>query len=351
MNFKVKKISKCCKLITMVTIVLTTSFVIQAQDIHFSQFFETPLLRNPSLAGIFTGDVRVQTVHRNQWNSVTVPYQTTSLNAESKVALGNNNDFVTFGGQLMYDKAGSTNFKSVHVLPVINYHKSLSAEKNRYISLGFMGGYVNRTIDRSKITTNNQWGAGGFDPSLPDGETFASSAYGYWDASVGGTFNSNIGESDENNYYVGLGYHHFTKPKVGFYEASKQQLPTKIVASAGLRYHFGENSFITVQADHSKQGTYSETIGGIMYSMNLVNGINETQYTIHAGAYMRWKDAIIPVLKFDYNPFSVSFSYDVNTSQLRPASRGRGGYEVSISFLAFKEKYNSARDAVRCPRF
>ena len=53
-----------------------------AQDIHFSQFFETPLLRNPALAGIFSGDLRIQAVYRNQWNSVTVPYQTTSLNGE-----------------------------------------------------------------------------------------------------------------------------------------------------------------------------------------------------------------------------------------------------------------------------
>jgi hypothetical protein len=41
------------------------------QDIHFSQFFQAPLLRNPSLAGIYTGDIRVQTVYRDQWNSVT----------------------------------------------------------------------------------------------------------------------------------------------------------------------------------------------------------------------------------------------------------------------------------------
>jgi len=31
-----------------------------AQDLAFSQFFEAPLLRNPSLAGIFTGDYRIQ---------------------------------------------------------------------------------------------------------------------------------------------------------------------------------------------------------------------------------------------------------------------------------------------------
>jgi len=65
-----------------------------AQDIHFSQFFETPLLRNPALAGIFTGDVRVQGVFRDQWNSVTNAYKTASLNGEYKMPIGRADDFV-----------------------------------------------------------------------------------------------------------------------------------------------------------------------------------------------------------------------------------------------------------------
>lgn len=64
-----------------------------SQDIHFSQFFETPLLRNPALAGIFGGDFRIQGVYRNQWNSVTVPYQTASLNVEYKLPVGKSDDF------------------------------------------------------------------------------------------------------------------------------------------------------------------------------------------------------------------------------------------------------------------
>jgi type IX secretion system PorP/SprF family membrane protein len=342
------------KIATVLLIVLANLFLqkLAGQDLHFSQFSEAPLLRNPSLAGIYKGDIRVQAVQRNQWNSVTVPYKTTSLNAETKLALTNRgDDFITLGIQVLADKAGTTNFKSVHALPVINYHKSLSADYNRYLSLGFMGGIVNRSIDRSKITTNNQWGSGGFDPSLPDGETFATSGYTFWDASVGLSYNSNIGENEDNNYFLGVALHHFNKPKVGFYEADKKILDAKIVASGGLRFHFGEESYITLQADHSKQGNNSETIGGLLYTMNLVNGIRELKYAIHAGAYLRWKDAIIPVVRLDYNPFSISLSYDINTSSLKPASRGQGGFELSLSLLAFKQKSNSSSEAVRCPKF
>ncbi len=56
-----------------------------SQDLHFSQFFEAPLLRNPSLAGIFTGDYRIQGVYRDQWNSFTNAYKTGSFNGEYKM--------------------------------------------------------------------------------------------------------------------------------------------------------------------------------------------------------------------------------------------------------------------------
>src|SRR5688572_7759127 len=115
-----------------------------SQDIHFSQFFETPLLRNPALAGIFSGDLKIQGVYRTQWNSVTVPYQTASLNIEYKQPVGRGDDFITLGGEILYDKAGTIALAATHILPVINYHKSLSTEKNMYLSLGFMGGLVQR---------------------------------------------------------------------------------------------------------------------------------------------------------------------------------------------------------------
>src|SRR5437867_4653903 len=108
-----------------------------SQDIHFSQFYEAPLLRNPSLAGIFTGDIRAQLVYRDQWNSFTNAYRSGSVNAEYKMPVGNGDDFVTAGIQLLFDRAGSVALTSTHLLPAINYHKSLSTERNMYLSVGF----------------------------------------------------------------------------------------------------------------------------------------------------------------------------------------------------------------------
>src|SRR6476660_1127304 len=90
------------------TMLIAVSFVLPAisfsQVIHFSQFFEAPLWRNPSLAGIYKGDIRVQGVYRDQWNSVTDAYKTGSFNAEYKMPIGKGSDFFTTGLQVLYDK-------------------------------------------------------------------------------------------------------------------------------------------------------------------------------------------------------------------------------------------------------
>ena len=50
-----------------------------AQDIHFSQFYASPLTLNPSLTGNFDGLMRFGGNYRNQWASVSVPYSTASV--------------------------------------------------------------------------------------------------------------------------------------------------------------------------------------------------------------------------------------------------------------------------------
>src|ERR1035437_10366364 len=142
------------------------------QDINFSQFSETPLLRNPALAGIFSGDRRIQGVTRTQWGSVTVPFQTTSLNGEFKIPVGNGDDFMSFATEILYDKAGTVALTTTNIMPAVNYNKSLSGSNNTYLSIGFMGGWVQRRIDRSKMTTNNEYDGTGNLMTGTDGETF-----------------------------------------------------------------------------------------------------------------------------------------------------------------------------------
>jgi type IX secretion system PorP/SprF family membrane protein len=308
---------------------LSSLFVmpVQAQDLHLSQFFETPLLRNPALAGIFEGDIRVQAVYRDQWNSVTTGYRTGSLSGEYKMPVGKGDDFVTWGMQLFYDRAGSVSFTQSKILPALNYHKSISNEKNTYLSLGFMGGWVQHSIDLSKVTTNSQYDGMGL------GENITDPTYSYLDGSVGMSLNSVMKNHPDNNYYVGGAYHHFNRPRNSFYKNKNIEINPKWVFSGGLKLGVNEYTYITLQGDHSRQGSFKETIFGAMYGLKIGAYPDEPDYAIHFGTFIRWNDALIPVVKLDYNPFSVSVSYDANISKLKPSSHGRGGFEIAISWI------------------
>ncbi|MFN2457413.1 MAG: PorP/SprF family type IX secretion system membrane protein [Chitinophagaceae bacterium] len=316
-----------------------------SQDIHFSQFYEAPLLRNPSLAGIYTGDIRVQAVYRDQWNSVTNAYRTGSLNAEYKLPVGKAEDFLTVGLQMLYDKAGTVSWVSAHILPALNYHKSLSAERNMYLSMGFMGGFVQRSFDRTKMTTNSQY------DGLGDGENLTSTQYRYIDAAAGLTFNTQLNDNVDNNMFVGAAYHHFNKPKNSFYRDPAIELDPKWVGSAGIKFSVTPASYITLQGDYSTQGRFRETVVGALYGVKIGPELDHPLYTLHGGAFLRVNDALIPALKIDYNPFAISLSYDINISKLKTSSYGRGGFELGVSYIGFVDRERSAINALHCPRF
>jgi len=249
------------------------------------------------------------------------------------------------GMQLLYDKAGTIAWTSTYVYPAINYHKSLSAEKNRYLSVGFMGGVVQRRIDRSRVTTNSTYDNGS------NGEYFNDASYLYADGSVGVSYNSNLNDNPDNNYFLGVAYHHFTNPKNSFYRNSNIVLDPKWVSSAGVKFSVTPSSYITLQGDYSMQGNFKELVAGALYGIKLNEEIEKPLYTLHGGAFLRLNDAFIPVIKVDYRPFSFALSYDANISKLRTSSYGRGGFELSVSYVGFSNRDNSSLNNIRCPRF
>ncbi len=320
--------------------------VLQGQDLYLSQFHEAPMLRSPALAGIFSGDYRIQGVYRSQWNSISYPYQTGSLNIERKTTIFHSDDYLTLGLQVLYDRAGTVALTSGHLLPVVNYHKSVSSVRSSYLSLGFFGGVVSRRLDRSKVTTNSQFDGISYNSSLPDNETF-SPGYAYFDAGVGMSYNSTIGSNEQHVYFIGASYHHLNRPVNAFYR--NISLLPKWVLSTGMRLEFSEISHLSLHGDHILQAPYRQTIFGGSYSRKL--GDAGTSTVLHMGLFARVGDALIPMVKVDLQPIRIGFSYDVTVGKVAPVSRARGGFELSLSYSGFIDKENSAQYAVRCPKF
>jgi type IX secretion system PorP/SprF family membrane protein len=324
----------------------------RAQDIHLSQFFETPILRNPALAGIFTGNIRAQIVYRNQWRSVGYPYTTKTFSTEYKFRLPQSNDYMTAGIQAFFDVAGATRLTTIDVMPVINFHKSLNLEKNAFLSAGFAAGIVQRNFDDKRLTFDNQYNNGSFDPLAPSGENFSYFKATFVDFATGISFNGGL--SNGGNFYLGASIYHLNRPAKN-YTAEGFHLDPKIQGNAGLKAPLNDQIELLLEGNYSKQGSYSETIagGGLMYYLtDMSEAATDVKSVALGGAlFVRLRDAIVPVLKLNYNNMEVSCSYDVNISSLSAATNGRGGYELSLSFKGFTTSTNAGLNMVRCPRF
>lgn len=320
------------------------------QDINFSQFYDLPLLRNPALAGLFAGDIRVTAAFRNQWQSVTVPYRTIGLGLEYKKIIGHNsNDYITYGLQASNDIAGDSKLSRIQVFPVLNYHKSLNGEKDAYLSIGFMGGPVMERFDPSKLSFDDQYLNGTYSSSNATHQVFSKTGLTYWDAAVGLCYSNVVGEN--TRYYIGAGLFHFTNPKVAFQKENDIVLNKKYVVNAGLSTPVSDGNQLIVYADYFMQGGSRQIQGGLLLTHELEGNDEYQKISISGGLFYRLKDAFIPVVKLDYNKMSIGISYDINSSKLRSASQYRGGYEVTLCYKTFRHNYNSSADKVRCPAF
>lgn len=322
----------------------------KTQDINFSQFYELPMLRNPSLMGIHRCDLQVVAAYRNQWNSVTVPYKTTALGGEMKFGVNNNTgSHFSIGLMITNDIAGDSRLGKTQFFPGVSYHQQLNNDENSFFSFGVMGGPVYQRFDPSKLSFDDQFVNGAYSPINPTRQTFITQDYTYWDLATGLSVRSML--AADVYYYVGAAYFHPTRPRVAFNPLNDVRLNSKFVVNAGLTGYTGDYDRVTLYADYFRQGGNGQAQGGLIYRHDLLQGYEEESVALSFGALIRWRDALVPMIKLDYYKMAIGMSYDVNISKLTRASQARGGFELTLSYVGC---LNSRKVDIRdtgCPRF
>lgn len=343
---------KRCFLMLLFTVLLHLYYNASCQDIAFSQYYDQPLLRNPALAGVFTGDLRLVASYRNQWQSVTVPYRTFGVSAEAKFPVGFiTDDYLTLGLQVIKDVAGTSEFSTTQILPAANYSFPLLAEQNSYLSLAFMGGMMQQRFDQTKLVLNDQFinnSNGSFTLLPASRQVFNKTDISYFDLSFGLSYNGSAG--DDIDYFVGAGWFHVTKPKVAFFDGKEVAVNRKYTYNFGLSVPASEIDRVIFYADYFTQGKVNIFQGGIMVSHDIFV-LEDLHKTITGGVLYRRQDAVIPVIQLELNKFTIGTSYDINVSKLSVASQYRGGFELTLSY---KDWFNSRRAnnrEIKCPKF
>ncbi len=325
---------------------LAPAFV-QAQDLNFSQFYELPLLRNPALAGVFIGDVRVQSVYRNQWQSVTVPYRTSGISAEVNFPVNDYGHYLTVGAQILHDVAGDSKLTRTHFLPVLTYHVPINGDE-LYLSGSFMGGLVNSSFDPTGLRWDDQFRNGSYDPGSTTQQILVQSGKNYVDVGAGIALSGPLSEAVD--FYTGVGIFHANNPLIAF-NNDALRLGRKWAFNGGLSIATSDWNRLTFYTDYFTQkaamgGDSTPRVGGqevlvlgAFYSTDLATYDTDDKVTFSLGGIYRWADAIAPVIRLDMKRLAVGLSYDINTSKLTKASGARGGFELTLAYKnAFKSR-------------
>jgi type IX secretion system PorP/SprF family membrane protein len=252
--------------------------------------------------------------------------------------------------QMTHDVAGDIKLKRTQLLPVLNYHKSLSEDLDNYLSLAFMAGPVQSQFDPTKAKLDDQFVNGAYSATNSTAQVFSKTGYSYWDASTGLTFSSGFGE--EGRYYIGAALYHFNTPKIYFFENnSDTHVQSKYVINAGITSPISDYNRLVGYADYFVQGGNRQFLGGFLYETDIVQYDEKDNVSFSVGSFYRWNDAFIPVINLTMHEWKLGLSYDANVSKLKTASQMRGGFELSASYRGFLNLRSSTQDKVRCVRF
>jgi len=305
------------------------------------------------LTGIFSGDYKVGVDYRTQWGSITNPFNTFSASYETRILVNHEiGDYLSFGVGAFYDKAGATALTTTEIMPTIAYNKAISDVHNSYLSVGFSAGYLNRSVDMSKMTFTSQFVNGSYSSSNPSGETAPFKSLHHYDLAAGVSWNSSLDRDNVCNYYIGASLFHINHPTEifnGGYTTVK--LPMKWQASGGINLVFSEHWSLSGHINYSKQDPYTETIyGGLLTYHNVTPGLS-SNFAFSFGAFNRSSDALVPIVKMDIDNVSVGVSYDMTNSTLATGSSSPNATEVSLYIRGNYKHNTNPRDGVMCPRF
>lgn len=326
-----------------------------AQDIHFSQFYASPLTLNPALTGVMNCNTRITANYRSQWASVlnSNAFRTYSVSYDQKIPVGRA-DYFGIGGLFWSDVAGQADFGTTTGLISLSYAKKMGGYRKRahYLSVGANGGVSSRGIDFVKTTWGVQWDGDTQNPSIDPGENFNNN-FLFADVSAGLLWFSVFDE--HNSFYFGGAYSHLNRANQSFNDDEFEELYSRFTGHAGGQFLIAPKLGLVPGVVIFSQGPSFQTNIGTNLRFLLGNSRRSNQ-AVQFGAWYRLannnvgdlaSDALILTGRFDYENFSLGFSYDINVSDLSVASNGNGAFEFSMVYLVCGPESRS----VYCPRF
>jgi len=316
------------------------SISIGAQDIHFSQFYQSPLNLNPALTGVMRSNQRFIANYRNQWASAlgANAYNTYSASYDTKIPVGTY-DYFGIGGSFWGDVAGASRFgqNSARLSTSFSYYVNGGFNSAHYLTAGFDVGLVQRRVRTGDLRWPAQHdGNGGFLNDLSLGETIDNNNITYPDVGLGLMWFSVFDEF--NSFYVGIAAAHLNEANVSFLNRDAS-IYRRYTLHGGGEYQINNRFGLVPGFVVMVQGPHREYNAGTSFKFGVGEESNEF---FQVGIWGRLgtqdegglhSDAVIFSTKFDSGNYGIGFSYDFTTSEFKQAGTANGSFELSFTYL------------------
>ena len=314
---------------------------LNAQEVHFSQFFAAPLYLSPSLAGATEGS-RVAFNFRDQWPKIPNTFISTAFSFDHNFK----NMKSGLGILIFADQAGDGDLGLMNSGLVYSYE--INVTENFYIRPGLNFQYARTGVNIAKLYTIKNISQNG--QTTGSASEKAYDYIQYFDL----TFSA-IGYT--KLYWGGITLDHLFKPDEALITSGSQsRLPIKLSIYGGGRLVMKENF-------HTK---HEESITGVFLyrkqqsSTQLDIGLYWTRTPIVVGLYYRGlpfgkelkgSDALVFLAGYKIEDLTIGYSYDYTISILAGASGG--AHEISVVYVFNKTPRIKKKkwSPVPCPEF
>jgi type IX secretion system PorP/SprF family membrane protein len=318
---------------------------LNAQDIHFSQINEMPLLISPANTGFYNGYFRFTMNGKNQWNSMGTKmgnaYNSGAICIDGGLFKSRRRKaFLGMGLTIAYDQAGVAQLKKTNVL--LNVSGIIKVKKRGVLSAGIAGGVNATNANYNKLTFASQFDGNYLvDNAALNGEqTFRQ--YTTTDIGTGMAYEYSKVKTDQDHddvssFKLAFGAYHLNRPVQDYSAGASYRLPVRLAFAFTSNFDFEDTKFtITPSLLYQKQGKAWEIVTGTYVKYRVAMGTKvtgqKTQNALGVGLYYRVKDALIPKIMYEMGDIAFGFSYDVNVSSYRNAARYRGGLEFCFRY-------------------
>jgi type IX secretion system PorP/SprF family membrane protein len=325
--------------------------VLSAQDLHFSQFMQTPLLINPAHTGFIPdGDYRVGINYRNQWASLSAfPYKTMSAFGDMQLLQNSEQTgWLGIGGLLLRDVAGTSALTSTKVYGSVAYHQMIG--NGSLLGLGFNAGWANKSINTSGLTFPSQWNGQFFDIHQSNGTPIlAANNINFFDMQVG----LNYAYFPNTSTFLNAGFSamHLNRPQESFFTSNNgvdNRIAVRYNGFLNASFKLNDMLILSPHMYVSLQAAASEWVTGVNAQYNLSG---DGEYTLSGGLYYRFRESFIPLVGLGFKEMVLQFSYDATASSLQNFNNRRGAFEFSLVKQGIADPYRGNRRESMCPSF